>query len=282
MGLFGSLGSAVGSFFGGPTGGSIGGAIGGFFDSSSARDAANKDAAKAAAKQRQFEADMSNTAIRRRVTDLRLAGLNPMLAYSQGGASTPSGATASTTDANTMINSGFTQARVENETQAARASIANTEADTDNKLATADNIRTDTALKAAQIPVQEGTATKLSAEVGQISQMIRESIARVEQFGHQNNWTDAQIAKVKAEIPGIVAQRQLIQAQTTSANASAVQSGRSSDVLELDARLKNLAIPRAFNESDSESSWWKKHVAPYLPDFLKSTGVAGGIHSIVK
>jgi hypothetical protein len=49
---------------------------------------------KEATKNRNFQAQMSNTAHQREVADLRAAGLNPILSASHGGASTPSGSTA--------------------------------------------------------------------------------------------------------------------------------------------------------------------------------------------
>lgn len=102
MGLLGDLVSAATAPFTLPTKGAIN-IIGGITGQSAAEansaaqasaDNAMNFSQASADKQMAFQERMSNSSYQRAMKDMEAAGLNPMLAFSQGGASTPSGSSA--------------------------------------------------------------------------------------------------------------------------------------------------------------------------------------------
>lgn len=89
--------SFFGDVFRGVAGIATGGVSEGYFgnkENSAAQAAANAQNIAEAQKNRDFQERMSGSAYQRAMADMRLAGLNPMLAFSQGGASVPSGSQA--------------------------------------------------------------------------------------------------------------------------------------------------------------------------------------------
>jgi hypothetical protein len=78
--------------------GSIGSGIASFFGAKSAQKKQLRAARKEAQRNRDFQERMRNTAYQAATKDMRKAGLNPILAYRQGPASSPSGSVAQIPD----------------------------------------------------------------------------------------------------------------------------------------------------------------------------------------
>ncbi len=105
----------------------------------------NKAAAAASQKQMDFQERMSNTSYQRVMEDMAKAGLNPMLAYKQGGAGTPGGSTYSPVNVGTAAAQGA-QAGASSASQVKRtaAEIQNLNADTSLKQTQQNNVSTQT------------------------------------------------------------------------------------------------------------------------------------------
>lgn len=164
-----------------------------------------------AQKQMDFQERMSNTSYQRGVKDMEAAGLNPMLAYSQGGASTPSGSIAQVSNPTAAaINTGFTAKQQQ-------ATIANIDADTFNKQVTAQNIQADTALKTS-------SAGEVQSKERLNDALIAQTSAQLDRWKHENDLNDAQAqlvmqdawnsvltgAKISAETRKLVSESDLV------------------------------------------------------------------------
>lgn len=125
--------------------GGVLGALGGAMGAQQERDFE----AKQAAAQMAFQERMSSTAYQRATADMKKAGLNPLLAYEQGGASSPAGAMAQ--GVGNIVGAATSSAAqglaLVKSLQKQNAEIDKIKSEKENVEASTDNIDLDTALK---------------------------------------------------------------------------------------------------------------------------------------
>ena len=222
---------------------------------------------------RNYSTNMANTAYQRAVTDIKAAGLNPMLAYMKGGADTPNAAMASTSSAQGAQATAAPAIPMQNKTAAAAqatqaamstaaqaADIERQQAEADRTRAEAARTRQETYMRSFEASnAEEWTRTRLEA----LQQSIKESGTRqglndaqaqtagihASLMTEQTKLTEANAKKVSYEINRIIADTGLTNAQIRKVyadTANAIREGRKIDAqtgnITADTRLKELDI----------------------------------------
>lgn len=278
----------------------LGAGISGFLAQAGQEDTNSANRAMSQA-QMDFQERMSNTAYQRAVKDMSAAGLNPMLAYQQGPASSPGGASA------VMQNAKGAGVSAANQAYQTGVQMENVKAQTEKVHADEAVSRTQAALNAAMLPkvvADTEVSTQSAAHLLQqietlraglplISEQINQAAAAAYAARGQGEFTRALTGKVPHEIRNIQADTRLKGADTALKGAQRdltsfdLRRGQemlpyASQLLRSQANLVTTQLPRAGNEADAQSSWWMRHVSPYLPDFLKGTSSASQAAGLFK
>jgi len=175
--------------------------LGGFLSAQGQRET-NAQNAQLARDQMAFQERMSNTAYQRGMADMKAAGLNPILAYQKGGASTPGGALANMTNPDGAwstalpgaVNSALAVQKNDADVEKTKTDTTKSISENDLVKAGVDKAKMDTATSAAQAANYEANTDKAKQET--VNAVIQNEILKT---GVSSAQSDARIKAAEAD-----------------------------------------------------------------------------------
>lgn len=207
---------------------------------------------------RDWKTYMDNTRYQRGIQDMKAAGLNPMLAYHQGGAGTPTGSAASSGIGSTGMDSGSYAA-----SQQSASQVEVNHALADKVRAEANEIRERTLNYDPQRREIEARIPRHAADIDKIRQDIGESAVRIEKLWAETKTQGATAANIEQQTRNLGETIPLIRSQVQHFKALTAQESAATDEIkqrvkanlpELERLLSSLEVTSRRMQHSSESN----------------------------